>query len=120
VSEQPAEHLARIRRQYPLRKARHVDEGFGFEATRQRCGEWDLTLAGLEGKIRAAGKSGRFGLLPGDRVGLTSLTDDCWAFALTGTADPMTPRAPGSQFPPGRGRAADLPGRSRTCESLSA
>jgi hypothetical protein len=54
--EQPAEHLARIKRQHPLWSIRHVAEGPGWTANRGKARVWAGTLGRLEQQLRDAGR----------------------------------------------------------------
>jgi hypothetical protein len=55
MTEQPAEHLARIKTQHPLWSIRHVSEGHGWTAHRPgRSPVWAGTLADLEVRVHAA------------------------------------------------------------------
>ena len=53
-AEQPAEHLARIRRGHPLWSIRHVTDGFGWTAQHGEARIWAGTLTDLEAKLRDA------------------------------------------------------------------
>ncbi len=55
-SEQPAEHLARIKREHPLWSIRHVSEGHGWTAHRGDRRLWAPTLTDLEAQLRDAGR----------------------------------------------------------------
>ena len=52
--EQPAEHLARIKRQHPLWSIRHVAEGPGWTAHRRERRIWAGTLTDLDRQLRDA------------------------------------------------------------------
>jgi len=55
-SEQPAEHLARIKRLHPLWSVQHVSKGFGWTAHRGGRRLWAATLADLERQLREVGR----------------------------------------------------------------
>ena len=51
-SEQPSEHLARIKRMFPLWSIRHVTEGHGWTAHRPGYRRvWAATLPDLEARL---------------------------------------------------------------------
>jgi hypothetical protein len=55
TGEQSAEHLARLKRAYPLWSIRRITEGFGFAAQRAgRPGVWAATLPDLEARLHDA------------------------------------------------------------------
>ncbi len=58
-SEQPAGHLARIKRMHPLWSIRHVTEGHGWTAHRDGYARiWAATLASLERQLAGARPGG--------------------------------------------------------------